>query len=89
MDKRTAWLALGLGGAAAAIVGAAVAINLNYQHNGDNASNISGALNIDNGDLKINWERYPTYEVELSDTYMDGMPTPPSAKMHKVGCATV
>lgn len=69
MDKKTAWLALGLGGAAAAIVGAAVAINLNYQHNGDNASNISGALNIDNGDLKINWERYPTYEVELSDTY--------------------
>lgn len=51
------------------MVGVAVAVNMNYDHNGDNASNIDGSLKIDNGDQKINWERYPTYDVELSSTY--------------------
>ncbi|MBR0424217.1 carbohydrate-binding domain-containing protein [Candidatus Saccharibacteria bacterium] len=51
------------------MVGLAVAVNLNYNHTGDNASNISGTINIDNGDLKINWERYPSYNIELSETY--------------------
>lgn len=51
------------------MVGLAVAINLNYNHNGDNASNISGSINIDNGDLKIDWSRYPSYNIELSETY--------------------
>lgn len=50
-------------------VGLAVAINLNYNHNGDNASNIAGTINIDNGDSKINWDRYPSYNIELTETY--------------------
>lgn len=53
----------------ALMVGLAVAVNLNYNHNGDNASNISGSIDIDNGDLKIDWDRYPSYNIELSETY--------------------
>lgn len=51
------------------LVALAIIINNNYAHNGDNASNISGSIDIDNGDTKINWERYPSYEAELSETY--------------------
>lgn len=51
------------------MVGLGVIINLNYAHNGDNASNIAGTIDIDNGDQKINWERYPSYNVELTETY--------------------
>ena len=50
------------------MIGGAVAINLNY-NNGDSGSDISGAIDIDNGDTKINWDRYPSYNVELTDTY--------------------
>ena len=48
---------------------AAVIVNLNNAHIGSNAENIEGSINVDNGDSKINWERYPTYDVELSSTY--------------------
>ena len=51
------------------LIGIAVAINVNHGHNGDNAANIAGTINIDNGDSKINWDRYPSYNVELSSTY--------------------
>ncbi|MDO4526553.1 MAG: carbohydrate-binding domain-containing protein [Candidatus Saccharibacteria bacterium] len=61
------WVAAGL--ALIVLIVGAVLINQNYNHNGDNASNIAGAINIDNGDTKINWNRYETYEVELSSTY--------------------
>lgn len=44
----------------------AILINLNHSHNGDNASNIAGSIDIDNGDTKINWSRYETYNVDLS-----------------------
>ena len=51
------------------MVGLAAFINLNYNHNGDDASNIAGTIDIDNGDSKINWDRYPSYNIELSETY--------------------
>ncbi|MBO7657289.1 carbohydrate-binding domain-containing protein [Candidatus Saccharibacteria bacterium] len=47
----------------------AVILNLNYSHLGDNARNIEGTVDIDNGDTKINWERYSSYNVELGETY--------------------
>ncbi len=58
----------GLAGVTAlgAITAAAIVINncLGYE-NTDVASN----LNIDNGDLKIDWSKYSNYNVELSDSY--------------------
>ncbi|MBQ8985259.1 carbohydrate-binding domain-containing protein [Candidatus Saccharibacteria bacterium] len=47
----------------------AVVLNLNYNHTGDNAANIAGSIKIDNGDLKINWDRYKYHDVELGSTY--------------------
>lgn len=47
---------------------AAIIVNDNYSHN-STTENISDSINIDNGDIKINWERYPSYDVELTDTY--------------------
>ncbi|MBQ6409730.1 carbohydrate-binding domain-containing protein [Candidatus Saccharibacteria bacterium] len=52
-----------------AMIVCAVVLNLIHGHTGDNAANVAGTVNIDNGDININWERYPSYEVELSDTY--------------------
>jgi len=63
------WTLLGGGVVLIGLIVTAVVLNLNYNHNGDNASNISGSIDVDNGDSKINWDRYPTYDVELSSTY--------------------
>ena len=57
-----------LGGVAflAALILVAVLLNLNYT---DSGSSDSSAINIDNGDLKINWDAYPSYYIELTESY--------------------
>lgn len=45
---------------------AAISINNNYEKT--DSTKIAGALDIDNGDLKINWERYQTVDIELAET---------------------
>ena len=48
------------------LIGALVAaIVLNLNSTPENASKITQAIEVDNGDLKINWDRYPTYEMAL------------------------
>ena len=42
----------------------AVVLNLNHSNN----ATIDG-IDIDNGDTKIDWSSYPTYEIELSSSY--------------------
>lgn len=49
-----------------AVAVAAVAINLSRTK--DDSSKITSALDIDNGDLKINWDRYQTVDIALTDT---------------------
>lgn len=44
------------------------AIILNNIHEQSGADRITSALDTDNGDLKINWSRFTSYEIELSDT---------------------
>ena len=44
----------------------AVVLNLNYNTSSNSSSS---SINIDNGDTKINWDNYNTYEVELSGSY--------------------
>lgn len=59
-DKR--WLLAGILVAGALVAG--IVINNNYETN--NIASTS-ALDIDNGDLKINWERYSTTNIELAE----------------------
>lgn len=51
----------------ASVLVAVIAMNIN--HTDDNASKIASSIDTDNGDLKINWDRYATVDVELSSTY--------------------
>lgn len=44
----------------------AFVINQNFSNNGSNTA--ISSLSIDNGDSKINWNRYPTTDIELSDS---------------------
>ena len=46
---------------------AAIAINEIYQ--GNPTEQITSGISTDNGDLKINWNIYNTYEIELTETY--------------------
>lgn len=48
------------------LIALAVVLNLNYN---TGSSSSSDTINIDNGDTKINWDNYNTYEVELSGSY--------------------
>lgn len=41
---------------------------LNDQANKNNASIVEGTINIDNGDSKIDWNRFTSYDIDLSDT---------------------
>ena len=59
------WLAIG--GLTAVALTATIVINAHRQI--INSEKIEKTINVDNGDLKINWDRYKTYDVELSDTY--------------------
>lgn len=54
---------------AVVIISLAVFLNLNYNHNDDLSANISTSIDIDNGDSKIEWEHYSSYDIELNDTY--------------------
>ena len=45
-----------------------LAIYLNNSATEETAEKINNTINIDNGDLKINWDRYPTYDIELTET---------------------
>lgn len=58
------WIILGI-----IIIGVTVAaVFLNNTAEDKTAEKITGAIDVDNGDLKINWDRYPTYEIELTDS---------------------
>lgn len=54
--------------AAVLIITLAVAITINLNHNKTDSAKIASTIDIDNGDLKINWNRYQTVDIELSDT---------------------
>lgn len=43
----------------------AITAFLNFNHPGNDQSN-SDAIRIDNGDTKINWDSYPTYDLQLA-----------------------
>ena len=45
----------------------AAAVFLNTEHNADDTQQLMSGLDIDNSDLKINWERYPTTDLELTE----------------------
>ena len=45
-----------------------VAIVLNLNHTVDDTNKIAGVIDVDNGDSKINWERYQTVDVNLSES---------------------
>lgn len=49
------------------IVIAAAAVALNVNHTKDDTTKIASTIDIDNGDLKINWDRYQTVDIELSE----------------------
>ena len=49
----------------AGLIGVAVFLNFNFNKSSDSTSGID----IDNGDTKIDWDSYPTYTVELSESY--------------------
>ena len=44
------------------------AIILNAIHTGNYTAQITSALDVDNGDTKIDWSHYPLYDVTLTDT---------------------
>ena len=58
------WIAIGI--LLIGLVALGVALNLNHNQ-GENST--SDAIDIDNGDAKINWDNYNTYEVTLSGSY--------------------
>ena len=45
-----------------------VAIIINNQDSTDSIEEMSKTIDVDNGDLKINWDRYATKDIELSDS---------------------
>ncbi len=60
------WKWLGGVGAVAAIIGVSVgAVILNINSTVDTAEKIANAIITDNGDLKIDWSRYATYDITL------------------------
>ncbi len=45
-----------------------LAIIMNKDATKETAEKITSGINIDNGDQKINWDRYPTYDIELTES---------------------
>ena len=41
---------------------------MNGRHTNESASKVAGTMDIDNGDTKINWDRYPTTDIELTES---------------------
>lgn len=56
------WLAL----VVLLVIFAAVAVAMNTDHSVDDTAKVTSSVDVDNGDLKINWDRYETFEIELS-----------------------
>lgn len=48
------------------------AVLANVNHTNHNANKVIGTIDIDNGDQKINWNRYVTTEIELADSLTIG-----------------
>ena len=60
-------------GAITAVILAGTSI-INTIHDKANSGKIENNISTDNGDLKINWDKYQTYEVELEETLTIGQP---------------
>ena len=45
----------------------AIGIMFNSRSNDNNATKIAGLMNVDNGDSKINWNRYDVKSIELDE----------------------
>ena len=43
-------------------------IMMNANHTDNSISGVTSGINTDNGDTDINWERYPTANINLSDS---------------------
>ncbi len=59
------WLIAGLAIVAAMVI----AIVVNFTHTTNDSTKFTEAIEIDNGDLKINWDRYQTTDIVLSDSF--------------------
>ena len=46
----------------------AAALFLNANHTNNSSTKVEGTISTDNGDSKINWSRYPTTDVELTES---------------------
>ena len=64
-DYSWCWWMVG-GALLLALIGLAVFLNFNSETYDNTASDV---IDIDNGDAKISWDNYPTYEVELTGSY--------------------
>ena len=62
IDKRWLWAIA----ATVALLIIGVVVNINHGTTGPTAT--TSALDIDNGDLKINWDRYATTNLELTES---------------------
>lgn len=61
------WLAFG----ASLIAVLAIAIAINIQYTDSSTGKFARALDVDNDDLKINWDQYPNTDIRLSSTLTD------------------
>ena len=61
----TIWYVLS---ALALVIVLTVAVIINNNQPSSNQSQIPGTIHTDNGDLKINWNRYSTYDIELTES---------------------
>ena len=59
------WIAAG----AITVAALVTTIIINNHREITNSEKIEKTISTDNGDLKINWDRYATHDIELSDTY--------------------
>ena len=64
LGRSVKWIALSI------VIAVAIAITtvLNLSHEQNTTTKIESGLDIDNGDLKINWDRYSTYDIELTES---------------------
>ena len=63
--KHTLWYCLS-GLALIAILAITIVLNNNYRQS--DLAIAEGDISIDNGDLKINWDRYPSYDITLDES---------------------
>lgn len=58
------WLVVGV----ILIAALVAAVVMNVAHTDNTVSKVTGTIDVDNGDLKINWDRYQTVDVELTES---------------------